>query len=497
MARKIHRTKCSSCDQAEKRLDSLEKRLNKVEKRNEKLRKQNQALEKRNQELEEQLAKSQKTSANSSKPPSSDIVNPDPKGKDQSNSKKGQKKRNRGGQPGHQRHQRTPFEEDQIDWFHLYYHDDCPCCGGKLQDDLELKIKSLQHIELDKLQFTTEEHYSVGQRCLGCDKVHYASWPEDLKKAGLVGPRLTSLVGYLKGPCNMSYGNIRKFMRDVVGVRISRGQLRKLVGKVGDSLHGSYDALLMLLPQQGQLNVDETSHKENGKRFWTWCFKAAMFTLFKISPSRGSDVLIEVLGKEFDGVIGCDYFSAYRKYMRLNENVLLQFCMAHLIRDVKFLETHPNAKNRAYGKRLLELFRELFGTIHRKDEFPSEAAFQKALRALEVEITWAATEKTDTAEMYNMAERFIQHGESYFRFITTPGIEPTNNTAEQAIRFVAIHRRLTQGTRAESGRNWCERIWTAVETCQQQGRSVFEFLCESVASFFQGEPGPSLIMDSS
>jgi hypothetical protein len=114
-------------------------------------------------------------------------------------------------------------------------------------------------------------------------------------------------------------------VRVAAGFRISRGQLRKLIGKVTHSLQDPFEELLRLLPQEDQLNVDETGHKDNGKRLWTWCFRATMFTLFKISPSRGSDVLLELHGKEFDGVLGCDYFSAYRKYMRLNENVSLQF----------------------------------------------------------------------------------------------------------------------------------------------------------------------------
>ena len=140
----------------------------------------------------------------------------------------------------------------------------------------------------------------------------------------------------------MSYSSIRKFLRDVVGVTISRGQLRKLVGKVSESLLDPYEQLLAILPEQEALNVDETGHKDNGQRLWTWCFRASLFTVFKISPSRGSDVLLETLGKEFDGLLGCDYFSAYRKYMRLNDNVTVQFCLAHFIRDVKFLVEHPD-----------------------------------------------------------------------------------------------------------------------------------------------------------
>src|SRR5262249_1404812 len=134
-------------------------------------------------------------------------------------------------------------------------------------------------------------------------------------------------------------------LRDVIGVTISRGQLAKLVQKVSASLKEVYDPLREALPSEARLNVDETGHPDQGDRLWTWCFRAPLFTLFHIDPSRGSDVLVEVLGKEFQGVLGCDYFSAYRKYMK-DCDVRVQFCLAHLIRDVKFLVEHPTAANR-------------------------------------------------------------------------------------------------------------------------------------------------------
>jgi transposase len=56
-----------------------------------------------------------------------------------------------------------------------------------------------------------------------------------------------------------------------------------------------------------------------------------------------------------------------------------------------------------------------------------------------------------------------------------------------------IDRRITQGTRSETGRRWCERIWTVIATCAQQGRSVFEFLLDSVHAHFGGGSPPSLL----
>ena len=138
-----------------------------------------------------------------------------------------------------------------------------------------------------------------------------------------------------------------------------------------------YEELLGALPGQPALNVDETGHKHGGLRYWTWCFRAGLYTLFKIDPTRSADVLINVLGAEFDGVLGCDYFSAYRRFHR-EFGVELQFCLAHLIRDVKYLATLADPRDRAYGEGLREALRSLFGVIHRRGEW-GEAEFRSRL----------------------------------------------------------------------------------------------------------------------
>ena len=183
-----------------------------------------------------------------------------------------------------------------------------------------------------------------------------APLPIGIERGRLVGPKLTTLIAYLKGVCHASFSTIRKFIRDVVRLTISRGQLSAIIGKVTRALEQPYQELLDRLPDEEHLNVDETGHKQNRLRMWTWCFRAELYTLFKIDPTRSTDVLIKVLGTEFDGVLGCDYFSSYRSYMD-RFDVTIQFCLAHLIRDVKFLTTLPDARDRAYGERLREALR--------------------------------------------------------------------------------------------------------------------------------------------
>jgi transposase len=440
-------------------------------------------------ELKSRLAKLEKNSSNSSKPPSSDFVKP------VAARKKPPNKRKPGGQPGHPKHERTPFTEQQIDRQWDYSVDRCPDCAGKLRL-LEQPASIVQQAEIVTRPIRVSEHRSRACYCAQCRKTFIAPLPRKVRKTGLLGPRLTALVGYLKGACHCSYSTIRKFLRDVIGVATCRGQLRKVCGKVANSLEFSYQELLAALPKEKQLNVDETGHPENGERLWTWCFRARLFTLFKIDPSRKSDVLVAALGTEFDGVLGCDYFSAYHKYMRLNKNVLVQFCLAHLIRDVKFLVGHPNAKNRTYGRRVLNTLRSLFETIRRRDQYVSEETFRNAL-SKRAEALWVEATRgvPYTREAEALAKRFHDHGIEYIQFVTTPGIEPTNNLAEQAIRFVVIDRKITQGSRSEAGRRWLERIWTTMATCAQHGTSVFDFIDTTVRAFFEGTPCPSLLFD--
>jgi transposase len=451
-----------------------------------KLEQENATLREENTQLKQQLAAARKNSSTSSKPPSSDIVKPKkPRGK-------GGKKRKRGGQPGHPRHERPEFPADMVDEFFSYTLDSCPGCGGDLLFSRKADPRVVQQAELVAKPLQITEHRALAYWCPHCRKVHYAPVPETVAKTGLFGPRLTTLVAFMKGVCHASFSTIRKFLRDVAGIKVSRGYLAKVIAKVTKWLAPAYEELLARLPGEAFLNVDETGHKENAKKFWTWCFRAELYTLFRIEPSRGSQVLIDTLGEEFNGVLGCDYFGAYRKYMR-KFGVLAQFCLAHLIRDVKFLTTLPDKKQKAYGQRVREALRELFAVIHRREKL-SKAAFARKLEAARAEVFRVATTRVPQGKhAQNLAKRFHKHGEAYFQFITTPGIEPTNNLAEQAIRFVVIDRRITQGTRGETGRRWCERIWTTIATCAQQGRSVFKFLLESVESHLRGALPPSLM----
>ena len=449
------------------------------------------------EELRGQIAKLKKNSRNSSKPPSSDIVKP-------AKPPPQEGKRKQGGQPGHPKHERPLLDTDQIDQFHHYILPLCPDCQGEVTLCSNLEPRRIQQVEIKEVPVWTEEHRSYAVYCPHCQKIHYMPFPEEVVKAGLFKERMIALVAYLKYVCHASFSTIRKFLRDVLREPVSRGYLRKVLAKVTCALKGSYEELLHRLPLETVVNVDESGHKDNGKKFWTWVFRADLYALFRIDKTRSTQVLIDVLGEEFNGVLGCDYFSSYQSYLRRFDG-MMQFCIAHLIRDIRFLATLVDTESQAYGHRLLDTVRELFKTIHDRESL-SARSFRKALEQAKQNIIQAATtdvpRRLDKAgkelrrHAQNMAARFRKHGEAYFTFITTPEIEPTNNLAEQAIRFIVIDRHVTQGTRSLAGRETCERLWTVIATCHLQGRSAFHFILGAVHAYFCELPTPSLLPSS-
>jgi transposase len=438
-------------------------------------------------ELEAEVARLKKNSTTSSKPPSSDIIKPPRPAPGGSR----RRKRRRGGQPGHQRHTRAPFPPEEVDhaWIYEWQESEIGPDWERLDE-----FRIIQQVELVEKLFEVTEHCARLYRSRSTGEVIAAPLPDEVRLAGLVGPRLTALLAFQKGACHMSYTSIQTFLGDVFGLPLSTGQIAKIIQKASAALGPCHAELQASLPTQPVLDIDETGHPENGHRMWSWGFHVPSpqgFTWFHIDPSRSTDVLYAFLGETFSGIVGCDYYSVYRKFLDETDAVM-QFCWAHLIRDVKFLTTLSDPVTRRYGEKLLAEIKNLFHIWHRRGEMPAEK-WERAARKAEEAVVGRARHAPHRTEAQNIAERFRDHGRYYFTFLHVPGVEPTNNAMEQRMRFLAIDRKITQGTRGERGRRWCERMWTLLATCVQQRRSAFEFLHQSLLAYFQKQPCPSLL----
>ena len=464
-------------------MDLLRSQVFALEQTNAQLQRELQQSRVDNQKLQDQIARLKRNSSNSSKPPSSDIVKPKKK-----DTPRGKRQRKIGGQKGHPRQERIPFGPDDIGPV-IPYELSPPQSQGLIPlDDWFV----LQQVDLVPKLYRVTEHRARKYLDPRTGRIVIAPLPAAVKAAGLVGPKLSALAAYQKGDCHMSYSTIQRFWDEVLGIPISRGQLVNIVQKASAAFETPYDELREALVEQSYLGVDESGHKDGGDKLWTWCFRAPQFTVFHIDPSRSSDVLKAILTETFGGVLGSDYFSAYHKYMA-DCGVLIPFCWAHLIRDIRFLAEHTDKSLQIWGNKLLPWVRQLFETWHRAESMTA-AGFARAMDRIRRGFLKAVRRPPQRAEAQNLAERFRgAEADNYFRFLTTPGIEPTNNQTEQAIRHIVIDRHITQGTRGSRGQRWCERVWTILATCRQQKRRVFEFFCNALNAHFRQETAPSLL----
>lgn len=421
------------------------------------------------------IAKLQKNSSNSSKPPSSDIVSGKPK-----KAPKKRKKRKRGAQKGHKACAREPFEHDRVDEVVTHTADMDPDLWELLPGD----YGCFQQVELVESPLYVTEHRLLRFRHRVTGRIFTTPRPDGLKGQGLFGPRMLALTSCLKSGLHGSYSAIQTLYRDAFGLTVSQGYLVKATDQMTKALAAPYASLLQMIRAQPVVNIDETGHKENGKRLMTWVGTCPDATVFRIADTRSTAELYALLGEDFDGVVGSDFFSAYLKYGRENDGVRAQYCWAHLIRELLYLAGLADKSTRVWAKKVLVPVKKLFKAWRRGQ--------YAACRAAQRQIENLCRRLPKRGEVQTLGGRMWKHRKDYFRFLEDPelGIEPTNNSSERALRPLVMHRRVTQGTRSEKGRRWWEHVWSVVMTCRKHGRSVFDYLVEVLRAHALGMDPP-------
>ncbi len=221
----------------------------------------------------------------------------------------------------------------------------------RLKLTLTGQFETIQQIELPETPVVVTEHRFPLYESPDGD-LYYPYAPE-VHGQPIFGPRLLATIGWLKSQVHCSYTTIEKQCNDVLGFSVSRGYWAKLCnGVVSDSLAEMHSEIKQAIPEQPQLGSDETSFKNNGKKHWIGCITADAFSLFHIAKTRSRKVLEETIGPVFKGILNFDYFSANCSFA-WNFNAKAQYCWAHLIREIRFLEKHPDKKTKAWAEQLL------------------------------------------------------------------------------------------------------------------------------------------------
>ena len=423
-------------------------------------------------------------SGNSSFPPSSDGPADTPTKTERTPSR-----RKRGGQPGHEKADRSLIPTDQCDFVEELKPPNCRGCGAPLSgDDPDPKRK--QVIDLPEVKPIVTEFQTHTLTCPCCGCVNKPSLPEHVPR-GWFGPRVIAVVTLLSGLGRLSQRMIAQLLGDLLGLTISVGQISRLQRIGRESLQPAYEEIAADVRESATVNIDETGWREDGRRAWLWTAVGRFATRFAIRRSRSRAVMDELLGDDFSGVLVADRYSAYAAV----PDDRRQFCWAHLLRDFQAMIDRGGASE-PVGRRLKESGQELIHHWNRlRDEQIMRPTFDTHYRRLRNEIVNALTDGaacTDsrTAET---CRRLNNHCYSLFVFAHTDGVSATNNAAERSLRRAVIFRKLSFGTESDSGSKTLPVVMSVIETCRRLGKHALSWITEAVTHKQQNRPAPNLL----
>lgn len=448
--------------------------------------------EKQIADLERQLAARKKNSTNSSKPPSSDGL----AGEQRPRKKRKKSRRKPGGQPGHDGSHRPLVEPERVDEVIAILPAECKHCGHGLSQHRE-GIQTIddvhrhQVIELPPIQAHITEYQCPKVLCQECGKGTRAPLPSEFQHQS--GPQLTALIAYLTMVCRMPRRVVEAFLAEALHISLSLGSTQKAWEQASAAVRTPCQELQQQLKNEPVLNSDETSWRNDGERRWIWALVARGFVFYTVAANRSSEVLIHLLGAVFQGVLCSDRAAAYLKYHKGRA----QFCWAHLKRNLLgILDFAKTTEADRFCRDALALHARLFRLWHR---FRGEAAGRPELIRKSIPLQKKFFDladrhvDSDDAEVRNMARALFFHCDRLFTFLEEPGVEPTNNSAERALRIAVQWRKVCFGNRSANGELATARLLTATQTCKIQQRSALDYLTQAVRCHRRGLPAPSLL----
>jgi len=349
--------------------------------------------------------------------------------------------------------------------------DRCPDCGAKLNLPFRFESKVIEEIPEPQPVIVTE--YKIAHYICPCCRKEVVARDANCPHEGKFGNNVIAQATLMRYEDRLPHRKIQDALKRIHGLALSPATIFDLTRRAGEAVRPEYDAILERIRGAPILYVDETGIHVQGEKHWIWTFTTPSETFFVIRKSRGTSVLIEVLTRRFKGIIVCD---GWKPYARFTKN--LQRCWAHLLRESKdisekFEEAVP----------LHEALKELYESLTKslENDPPPEIRINIWQSAQETLQHWI-----DRVYLEVKVQKFIgkiSNGLDYwFTFILNPGVEPTNNRAERALRPHVVLRKILGTLRNSKGTAIHELIMTVLATWGQRGLDCLQMLTIRLAS---------------
>jgi len=349
----------------------------------------------------------------------------------------------------------------------------CPHCSESVNPQ---KLHALyEKIEIPEVKPLVTQVQQYGDHCPHCHKDYVSPVPSGLEAGSPFGNSIQTLATYFRYAHAISYNRLSSLFKEIYHLEISEGGLAKLFKRVNNRLEPEVEKILTRLRSSRIVCSDETSARVNGKNEWEWVFQNDKVCFHIIRPSRGQQVIAEVMNGNKPEIWVSDLFSSQSNHPAEK----WQVCLAHQLRDCQYA---IEAGDELFATQMKMLLLRAF-VIHKRRIQLKESTLYQYRCDLKRRLKKCLESQPTQKDGVRLKKRYIKIQDNLFLFLADASIPPTNNSSEQAIRMSTMFRKVTNGFRSEWGKGLFANIRSIINTGKRQGMSTFQSIKNALSPF--------------
>jgi transposase len=351
----------------------------------------------------------------------------------------------------------------------------CPHCGAavKPRPDLD-RYEHVQEDLIGGLPTVTCYRHEEGR----CTNPKCRLW---VRQAGdgeilgaMIGPQMRARGMFLRFDIGMTHRKAVAAIEGLDSLSFTPAALLGFEKKAAEKARPLAQDVAKKLRACEVNHADETYYTINGKRALAWFHGNERLAHFYICGTRSGKISRKILGEDYAGGLVMDCYTGYDRHA----TKIKQRCLQHL--------KHSAMEWRKVTSEKAAASRQFFDDVttwtrrgcrwyrRRKQDSPAEQ---------QREATWLRSEQArlesvvlDSKKARTLQRRIRRYSKEWLTFLDHPGVPPTNNLAEQAVRFLVILRKLTFGSRTRAGARRTGTMLTVIQTAKRQGNNAIQFL---------------------
>jgi transposase len=332
----------------------------------------------------------------------------------------------------------------------------CQHCGADVSRRPQIACEAYDRVEIPDIKPDITRVTLHGGTCPCCGKRFKAAAPADMPPGSPFGPNLRALVIYLRFTQAIAFERLARLLSDLLGLDISEGALVNMLDASREAFAAQANAIRTRLLSGTALESDETGLRVGKKNWWLWVFHHEDSALFVARPTRAKTVVADFLGSVRPDFWVSDRYGGQRGWA----NKANQVCLAHLIRDVQYVE---DSGDNVFAPKLRHLLGRACRIGQRRPRL-ADATLKTYAARLEANLDnlMALLPAHEAGcKLQRVVKKIRRH---MFVFVTNRDIPATNNGSERALRPCVVFRKITNGFRTEWGAKLYADIRSVIET---------------------------------